>query len=199
MEKIAQMIHTKTFRRGELILRATENHRMLFVIKKGKVKVERLLEDGTEQLLSFIDEGHFFGESTIFHDEPLSINVEALDTTEVCMLDGEQLKNFLLKTPLVLFKIVEHLSNKITVLENRMATISTKEVDARVATFLLEHANDEMVKFNLSKKDIASLLGTTRESVSRKLSQFQKKQFITMEKNQIEIINKAALESIAFE
>jgi CRP/FNR family transcriptional regulator, anaerobic regulatory protein len=199
MKKIAEMIRSKTYSKGEIIVHATNDQPMLLVVKKGRAKVERLYEDGTSQVICFLEQGEFYGESTIFQHQPPCMNVEALDQVEICMLDGARLKQFLVETPEVLFKMLNHVSMRMHELENRLSVITKKEVDARVATFLLQYAKNGEISKMLSKKDIASLLGTTRESVSRKLSDFHKKQYIIMDKHEVKLLNVHALQQIANE
>lgn len=96
---------------------------------------------------------------------------------------------------------MEQITKRMRMLEERLSVISLKEVDARVANYLLEQVqvNDTAKRrftLTLSKKDLASLLGTTRESISRKLYQFQRLGYIMIYDNEIELVNPSALEKI---
>ena len=198
-EWIAKMVQSASFSKGELILRAGDEKKKLFIVRNGRVKVEHILEDGNAQLLRFIEQEDFFGVTTLFHEEPLSVNVEALEATDICMIDGDQLKRLLMQKPVILMKIMEQFTKRMRTLEQRLSDISYKEVDARVANYLLKNTTKNQPSFllNVSKKDLASMLGTTRESISRKLSEFQKMHYIVMDGQTIEIHNFDALKKIA--
>ena len=199
IQLVSRMFKKQTYPKGQLILHAGDNKKMLFIVCKGKVKVERLLEDGSEQILRFVNASDYFGETTLFIDGPLDFNVETMETTTIGMMDGEKLKQFLYEKPAILFKILEQFSIRMKNLEERLTVISHKEVDARVASYICNHMDKEkgQLTLEISKKDIAALLGTTRESISRKLSQFQKNNYICMEGSIIKVINSNALELIA--
>jgi CRP/FNR family transcriptional regulator, anaerobic regulatory protein len=115
------------------------------------------------------------------------------------MIDGDQLKRLLMQKPVILMKIMEQFTKRMRTLEQRLSDISYKEVDARVANYLLKNTTKNQPSFllNVSKKDLASMLGTTRESISRKLSEFQKMHYIAMDGQTIEIHNFDALKKIA--
>ena len=200
MESIANMIQDKCYKKGELILRAGDEKKKLFIVKSGRVKVSKLLEDGNEQVLRIVNEADFFGATMFFQEEPLSVNVEAVCLTEIYVIEGEKLKAFLETSPSVLFKILETITKRMRLLENRLSAMSHKEVDSRVAKYLLDQVTGEDMTFKLvlSKKDLASLLDTTRESISRKLSEFQSKSFIQLEDNTITILDELSLQEIAW-
>jgi CRP/FNR family transcriptional regulator len=172
---------------------------MLFIVRKGRVKVERVLKDGNQQILRLIGAGDFFGVTALFQEEPLSVNVEAVEPSIICMLEGEQLKSFLIKSPTVLIKIMEQVTKRMRMLEDRLSAVTLKEVDSRLAHYLVEQMNNTTQRFtlSLSKKDLASLLGTSRESISRKLSEFQRLGYILICDHEIEIINRSVLVQIA--
>lgn len=200
MDQITQMIQRQTYQRGQLILMAGESKKMLFIVRSGKVKVVRPLEDGSEQILRLVNPGDFFGDTTLFQTSPLSTTVEAIEETDICIIDGNQLKAFLEKTPTVLFKILEQLTLRLETVEDNLSAICHKEVGSRVAHYLIkqmEVQNKSTFLLSESKKDIASLLGTTRETVSRKLSEFQKRGYIEINRNFITIHQTSALRRLA--
>lgn len=199
LKAIYQMSIRRNYPKGKLILRAGDEKKMLFIVQNGRVKVERLIGGGHHQILRFVGSGDFFGVTTLFQEEPLLVNVEAVESTNILMLEGEKLKSFLINSPTVLFKIMEQITKRMRLLEERLGEVSLKEVDARVANYILEQIDETNNCFTLSfsKKDLASLLGTTRESISRKFSEFQRLGYIDIDENEIEIINHPALEQIA--
>ena len=196
---VSSMFKKQTYSKGQIILHAGEQKKMLFIVCAGKVKIERLLEDGSEQILRIVNTCDFFGETTLFIDAPLDFNVEAMETTTIGMIDGERLKQFLHDKPAILIEILEQFSIRMKSLEERLIFISHKEVDARVASYICNHMDKEKNELilEIKKKDLAALLGTTRETISRKLSQFQKKNYICMEGNIIKIVKYDELELIA--
>lgn len=195
--QIAHMITRRTYRKGEYILLAGDERQTLCIIRSGRVKIVKPLMDGSEQLIRISQDGDFFGDAMLFQETPLAVNVEAMEPTEICVLDGEELKKLLAKTPTILFEMVAQLMSRIDAMATNLSEICHKEVGPRVASFLLKNYDKAETTHLLPKKDMASLLGTTRESVSRKLSEFQRAGYIEMDKNTIRLVNVIALSQIA--
>ncbi|WP_107838495.1 Crp/Fnr family transcriptional regulator [Metasolibacillus meyeri] len=189
-EKISKMITRHVFKRGEHILLAGDIKKSLFIIRKGQVKIVKLLPNGQEQIVRISGAGDFFGDTTLFNNLPLTTNVEAIEETYICMINGDELKQLLAQNPNILFKILQEMSMRIDAIEENISEICHCDVEARVASFLVRHHDEAGTQpITMSKKDIASYLGTTRESISRKLSDFQRAGFIKIERNNIYIEN----------
>lgn len=199
MDFIKRLIVHEHYNKGARILSAGERKRKLFVVRSGKVKIIKLLADGREQIVRIVQANEYFGETELFQSEPMTVDIEALERTELCMIDGDALKQFLLTRPQMMMQMLAQLSKYIEKMEHTLSVISRKEVDARVADYLLQQMyqqNSTTFFLPLAKKDIAALLGTTRESVSRKLSSFQKNNWLMLEGQRVTITDHKALQQI---
>lgn len=196
MEQIAGIITPQHYLKGDFILFAGAFEKKLFILREGKAKVSYVSPCGREQIVRFINPGDFFGDETLFKDEPVLYNIEALETTRICALDGDELKAILQKNPATLLKIIEQLIERADDLEERLCQITQMEVEQRLAGFIFKNScvNGCM---SVHRRDLASLLGTTRETISRKLSLFQKKGYIFVKGKDIQIANESALQIIA--
>ncbi|WP_341301364.1 Crp/Fnr family transcriptional regulator [Lysinibacillus sp. FSL H8-0500] len=199
MEKISRIITHHHFDKGEIILFAGDRKKKLFIVRHGRAKVSHISTDGREYVMRILEVGDFFGDVTLFNDEPQKSTVEALEKMEICSLDGKELMKILAGTPITLFHMLAQLSARLEETENHLSEAISKEVSERLAAFILKSANSaksDTFLLTLSKKDLASLLNTTRETLSRRLSTFQKKGYIEMAGKNIKIINHAALENL---
>ncbi|MGN1386435.1 MAG: Crp/Fnr family transcriptional regulator [Bacillus sp. (in: firmicutes)] len=197
MEEISKIISRQTFKKGEPIVLAGEMKKRFFVVHRGKVKITHISEDGREQVIRIMRAGDFFGDLSLFKNTPLTTNAEALETVEICMLEGGPFKEILRKTPDLLLNILEHLSERLEKAEFQLSQMSTQDVGQRLAAFILEQATDsnqDIFELPVNKTDAASLLGTSRETLSRKLSFFQKQGYIKMSGRKVQICDRAALE-----
>lgn len=200
MDFVKSLIVREHYDKGARIISAGAQQRKLFVVRSGKVKIIKLLADGCEQIVRIVETNEYFGETELFQEGPLTVDIEALERTELCMIDGDVLKQFLLARPQMMMQMLSQLSKRIEKMEHTLSIISRKEVDARVADYLLQQMyqqNSTTFFLPLAKKDIAALLGTTRESVSRKLSLFQKNNWLTLDGQCVTIIDHNALQQIA--
>ncbi|MGM7634271.1 Crp/Fnr family transcriptional regulator [Bacillus sp. Hm123] len=99
------------------------------------------------------------------------------------------MKDLLAESPLTLLKMMESVTARMDEVERRFVSICHDDVTTRLAHFLLERAP----VITIAKKDLASVLGTSRETISRKLTEFQKDRSIVVKGRNIEIVNKEAL------
>ncbi|WP_019240238.1 MULTISPECIES: Crp/Fnr family transcriptional regulator [Bacillus] len=199
MKELARIVTHKIFHKGEPIFLAGEHKKNLFVVHTGKVKITHISEDGHEKVIRILQTGDFFGELSLFRNTNIMNNAEALEQTEICLLEGEQFIKIMSHTPNLLIKILQHLSERLEKAEYQLSQISNQDVGQRLASFILkqgECAKDEIFEFPMSKKDIASLLGTTRETLSRKLSSFQKEGYIALSGRRIQICDEKALREL---
>lgn len=198
MKEITSIINHKEFKKGELIYMAGEKGGSLYVINSGKVKITRITISGKEQVIRILEAGEFMGELSIFKSSPLMDNAEALTDATICIIDERDFKNLLKKYPLISFKIMEELSERLERAESLIENINLSSVEKRLADILLELSDrDGRVNLNLSKKDLASQIGMSSETLSRKLSAFQELGIIRLKgQRNIDILNFSALEEI---
>ena len=192
MQEISRMITRQHYDKGDIILLAGERKKKLFIVRQGSVKVAHISTDGREYIARILEKGDFFGDVTLFNDEPQKATIEALEQTEICSLDGDELMTTLADTPIILFHMLAQLSARLEEAENRFSEVIHKEVGERLAAFILKSAvaaNSDTFLLKTSKKDLAALLHTSRETLSRRLSAFQKEQYIEVKGREITIIN----------
>ena len=182
-EQVSQMITRQVYQKGEYVAMAGDLKKCLFIIRQGRVKIVKPMLDGQEHIVRIGEAGDFFGDTTLFNDMPLTTNIEALEETHICMINGDELKALFEQNPAVLFKMATEMSRRIDVIQENISDICHRDVATRVASFLVKFSDSQPI--TISKKDMASYIGTTRESISRKLSDFQRAGWIKVERNGI--------------
>lgn len=198
MLEIVKTSKTKTFKKGEMVFRAGEPSEHLYILHKGQVKIYRLSESGKEQLIRIMEPGDFMGELALFTDESLTSYAEALKDTEICAIHKSEMKEMLLSNPSISLKIIEEFSRRLNDTEKNIESISSRDSEKRLASYLLEvSAGNEEITLPMSKKDLASYMGMTRETLSRRLSSFQDQGLISMSgQRKIRILDVEALSDI---
>lgn len=181
MVEIANITSEASFEKGQRIYMQGDKGDKLYVIHSGRVKISRITESGKEQVIRILSSGDFMGELSLFSSMPLMDNAEVLSNTVMCVIDGEKLKTLMKKYPEITFKIMEELSTRLEKAENAIENISIHGVEKRIADALLELKNEkDEVKLSMSKRDLASYLGMSQETLSRKLGFFQDKGWIKL-------------------
>ena len=198
MLEIAGITSSRVLEKGQLAYSAGEIVNTMFVVHSGRIKLYRLTAGGREQVLQIIGPGEFIGELTLFSSLPLTDYAEALEETTLCVLEGLKLKELMGKYPQIAFKVLDELSRRLETAESRIEAISLSSVAERLAAAILDLAADrDEVNLPMSKGDLASQLGMSQESLSRKLTEFQEEGLITLQGQRRIIINdRAIMESI---
>lgn len=193
MKEIIMAIRPLSFKKGELVYKAGDMSDSLYIVSKGRVRIYRLSESGKEQLVRFLNPGDFTGELALFNVGQHESFAEAAQDTEICMMRRSDLQELLVKYPSISLKILEEFSSRLQQSERQATRIATEKAETRLALFLAECAdNQQSLEFVLpmSKKDLASYLGITPETVSRKLTDFENQQLIRQKDHKhIEILD----------
>lgn len=176
MVEIVKTTHSVSHPRGHTIYRAHEPSDGLYIVHKGRVKIYRLSESGKEQLVRILNPGDFTGELSLFTESVHDAYAEAMESVELCVMDRATFQQFLLKYPAISLKVLTEFSSRLSQTEKQAANIAMESTDTRIAMYLadlVEEAKNKLVTLPMSQKDLASHLGTTPETVSRKLAEFE--------------------------
>lgn len=181
MEEIVKSTRSISYKKGEIIYREGETDDSLYIVSKGKIRIYRLSDSGKEQLVRILNPGDFTGELALFRESIHKAYAEAMSETDVCIMRRNDLQQFLLKYPTISLKILSEFSNRLETSEKQTTRFATEKVETRLALFIAECLNKDgpmEIELPMSKKDLASYLGTTPETISRKLSDLENEGYI---------------------
>ncbi len=181
MLEILKKSRQMTFEKGEFIYREGDLLEYLYIVHVGRVKIYQLFESGKEQLLRILETGEFMGELALFNDKVLDSYAEAIEKTEICAIHKRDLREIMKNHPTIPLKILSEFSSRLEETEYLVGQLSAKDVETRTASYLVKLAETQKTKqvtLPMSKGDLASYLGTTQETISRRLSNFQTKGWI---------------------
>jgi len=197
IESIAKVGTRRTYKKDNLILMEEDTGGALFVIIYGKVKVSRSSSDGKEVILSILGESDFFGEMALLDGQSRSANVVALEDSELFIIRREDFINLLKAHPEVAISLLQELTQRLRVADMKIKSLTLKDAEGKVATVILQIADDigkikqgvvEIEKLPL-QQDLASMAGTSRETISRTLHSFAKKGLVEIEGSKLRILN----------
>lgn len=176
MDDVMQAVQSVSFKRGEILFHAGNESDSLYIVNSGQVKIYRLSELGKEQLVRLLNPGDFTGELALFKATVLENYAEAIVDSQICIINRHDLQALLVKYPTISLKVLNEFANRLANSEKQTASIVSEKVETRIALFLAEQAKGntgEIIELPMSKKDVASYLGTTPETLSRRLAGFE--------------------------
>ena len=187
----------KMYKKNDVVLMEEEAGTALFVIVKGKVKVTRSSNDGREVILTILSESDFFGEMAILDGLTRSATVTAIEDSELFLIQRDDFLNLLREFPEISISLLQELTKRLRTADAKIKALSLKDAEGKVATVILQLADDigkikhgkvEIEKLPL-QQDLASMAGTSRETISRTLHSFAKKGLIELDGSKLSILD----------
>lgn len=197
--EVAGVTEAKTFKKGEHIYLAGDRDAALYVLHKGRVKLYRLSASGREQVLRVLGPGEFFGELSLFSNEIHADSAQTLGEVTMCVLEGAPMKELMTRTPVIALKVMDSLSRRLEKADSLLEAVTLSSVGQRLAAMLLELSNGKKtLTLPMSKGDLASQLGMSQETLSRKLTAMAEEGLLELEgQRKIVIVDREALEGYA--
>lgn len=181
---------------GEYIYFPHQNRNKLYFTKEGYIKLGYIDEQGNEMMKEIIQKGEVFGQFTLEKNNDQDEFAQAYKSdVSLCAFTIENFLRLLQRKPDMAIAFSFHLGNKLRKVENRLLNILNKDVKSRLAQLLLQLASDNhSIKDNhavidkfLTHEDIAKLIGSSRQTVTTTLNQFEKQNLISISKKEISI------------
>lgn len=187
--RISQMLVEKGFSKDATIVAKDEPGDAMYIIARGRVKVVMPGDGGREVILNILKAGDFFGEMALVEkDSPRSADVVSAEDTRVLVLKREVFVDHVLQSPKIALNIMSELSRRLRRADELISDLALLDVGARIARIIFELGERDgvdteegrVVRERPTQQDIASMIGTSRETVSRMLSDWQRAGLIEM-------------------
>ena len=205
LQRIGSLLSEKSFSKDASIVSKDEPGDAMFVIARGRVKVCIQGEGGREVILNILKAGDFFGEMSLLDDLPRSASVVAAEDSTVLILKRDQFVEHVNNSPATGLNIMGELSRRLRRADELISNLALLDVYSRVAHIMIDLAKRDgqeveegiLIKERPTQQDIASMIGTSRETVSRVLSEFQKRGFVEMRGREILLSRKFTTDAAA--
>ncbi len=200
LDDLVRISSRKTYDRGETVFSEGDQANGFYILTAGRIKVYKLSPDGKEQILHIIDPGDPFGEVAVFAGTVFPAHAETLESSEVLFMPREGFVDLIRKDPSLSLNMLAVLSRRLRQFTVLVEHLSLKEVPQRLAAFLLylsSHQGDEgNVHLSVTKGQLASLLGTIPETLSRILGKMAGQNMIRVDGRHITILDKQGLSDL---
>ncbi|UXR70381.1 MULTISPECIES: Crp/Fnr family transcriptional regulator [unclassified Staphylococcus] len=197
LERINERAKVSHFQKGDVIFQPGDEQ--LYIVAQGNMKIYQLSSNGKEQLLRVVEPGNYEGESQLFGVENEARFGEALGKTTICSISKKDFNEILVEHPHLSMKLLEFNMQKVAQLEQQTQFLSMEKIEERLVSYLLDLMTAEesdKVVIPMSMKDLATFLGTTPETLSRKLKYLEQLGYIDRKGRNISILDVSGLENI---
>ncbi|NQU03453.1 MAG: Crp/Fnr family transcriptional regulator [Syntrophaceae bacterium] len=205
-ERLAALLRKRSLKKGEVLFRKGDEGIALYIVQKGSVRIVLPSRMGDEVSPAIFTEGDFFGEMALLDGMPRSADAVALEQTEVLALNRRDFLAFLQNNEMAIKAIFSYLSMRLRKTDDLLEDAYFLNISTRFARRLVELAQkrgrtgqDENIEIDLrlNQSDLASIVGTTRESINKELRVLRERGIVHMAESKIRILDMKRLESRA--
>ncbi|HET6304110.1 MAG TPA: Crp/Fnr family transcriptional regulator [Myxococcota bacterium] len=186
LEQVASHLIERRFPRNTTIVEEGLAGDYMYVIREGRVKVTKLSEDGREKILEFLDAGSFFGEMALLDRAPRIASVKTLKPVKLLALSRTDFLNLLRKSPDLSLSVIQELCKRLRTVDDQASALSFQRVKDRTKGLLQRLARDPheeggRVTPPLTHQQMADMIGTSRETVTRVVKDLKQEGWLLQE------------------
>ncbi|KUL34980.1 cyclic nucleotide-binding protein [Streptomyces regalis] len=209
MEAIAEAAPMRTYSAGEILHSPQQPSEVLFILKRGRVRIFRVSADGRALTCAIISPGTIFGEMALLGQRMYDNFAEALDDVTVCVMSRADVHKFLLSDARIAARITEMLGLRVADLEQRLSDSVFKSVPQRIAATLTTLAaradtptgrllpTARHPQIVLTHEQLAALAGTSRETTTKVLHEFAGRGLLRLARGRITVLDPERLNDAA--
>ncbi len=184
--QIDRVSDMKPVKKGTIIVGPTKPMKALFLLKQGNVRLYRSNDSGKQLTVDILGDGNIFGETSSFSLSDDSVYVEAMTDVYLCIIGKEQFETLLSENPKLAIKFIEILSSRLKEIYEMSENIALRSVKYRVLSLLLKLSEKfgkrknewQTIEIKLTHYDMATMIGSTRETVSATIGDLKKAGYI---------------------
>jgi DNA-binding response OmpR family regulator len=195
---IASECKVRTFSKKEILYEEGDNPSTVYLVNKGKIKTWKMSGDGKEFITGIASQGEYFGYVALLEGTNHVDSATALEDTEVALIPNQDFLSLVYSNNEVSARFIKMLANDIREKEERLLGLAFNSVRSRVADALisLQKKNEATGSIRISRDDLASIVGTSTESLIRTLSDFKQEKIIETDGREIRVVNLKGLEQV---
>ena len=201
--KLAGCKTSRIIKKGDVIFEEGENVNGIYCIKDGVCKLTKLSPNGKDHIVKLVTRGELLGQRSMISDEPVNLSAVALEDMEVCFIPKAEVMGFFDKNNQFSMNVMKTICGDLKEADSHTVNMAQKTVKERLAEMLLHlhdtfgKNEDDSLKIQLSRDELASMIGTATESCIRLLSDFNKFGLIELVGKKITIKDSGKLKKMA--
>ncbi len=197
--RLAASLRRRSLKKGEVLFRKGDEGSTLYIVRSGSIRIVLPSSTGDEVTPAILTERDFFGEMALLDGMPRSADAVAMEPSELYALNREDFLSFLKNNEQVIKSIFSFLSMRLRKTDDLLEDVCFLTISTRLARRLVDlaenhgHADEEdgtlHIDLRLTQKDLASMVGVTRESINKELRVLREKDLLRTTGNAIQILN----------
>ncbi|RLC33550.1 MAG: Crp/Fnr family transcriptional regulator [Deltaproteobacteria bacterium] len=203
LRKLADAAVKKNYRAGQSIINENDIAKAFYVVISGMVKMFKASPEGREQTLYIFGPGEMFGICAIFSDMVFPAGASALEDSVILTFQGDLVQDIARQDPTILFNMIRVLACRLKESMALVELLALKDIPQRVASFILlsnmkkNCGVEDVVDLMITRREMAKIIGSTPETLSRVLKKMATKSMIEIEGRRLRVLNHDALDEIS--
>ena len=193
LKDIAAHTQLREYERGDVLFWESDPCAGMHIIETGSVKLYRISPQGRQYIISVMTEGATCNEVPAFDGGTNPVNVEALETSRVWLIESARLRELVVSNPEFALKILNKFGQNLRNLVRKVSEMAFYQVTNRLARLITELPAED-TRPHWTQEQLAARLGTVREVVARSLKELEKSGAIRMEDRRIQIMDQEILQ-----
>jgi len=202
----AQSLRPLSYRIGQVVFETGEEGHALYIIQRGKVKVSHCNLDGREKIFAYLSPGKIFGEMSLIDSAPRSATATAVKNTVLYALYAEEYWSLIGRYPRIAHNLARILAQRLREMNHEVEVLTFEESRGKVAYALLKLFRHEFGEptprgrlLPITQRELADIAGTSRETVTRVINEFQGRGYLNSETGKVEVFDPAGLERVLYD
>lgn len=201
---IKNLSHKNFYKRRQIIFHEGNPCQWLYILRNGTVKLVKSSSAGRQIILKLVKPGGIIGEHAVFENTPYPFTAVAMEDSEICLVDKNELFGFLKMRPAVAFKLMSVLCAELRVARRQLIERASKTARERMAGLILtlayeygiKRGNGILLDISLTRDELGEMIGVTQETTSRLLSELKESGLIDIHRRRIIVLDSNELKAL---
>lgn len=201
IDKIVPLVIKRKLRKNTVIFHENDPASAFYLVKTGMIKIYKVSRDGREQVLSILGDGQILGDVPTFDGGPYPATAATMTDSEIYLINRDDFNDMVRRNPDIALKIIKALGGRLRQALELVRDLSFKQVPHRLAGLLLklgkEYGQESdagiLIDLSLSRQDLADIVGTSRETVTRELKKLERAGMLIIDRRLITITDREKL------
>ncbi len=202
-KSLENIFQVKTYRKNQIIFLEEETGNYMYIVLAGKVKVTKSTAGGKESILAIHQPGDFFGEMALLDGKTSPATVSAMEDCRIAIIFNADFQRLLMSNEKVVRQIVQVLCTRLRSVWAQVQDLSYSTADNRIRAGILQLSRKHgiqdsrgiIIDLKITHQELAELVGTSRETVTRTLTRLQKKGVLQLDQRRIVLLRPKELMS----